>query len=138
MILLDTNVLSEFTKARPSQAVEAWFDMQDIHELWTTTITETELLIGLATMAEGRRKAELQRAIDTMLNLFDDRILPFDRDAAREMPDVFLKCRRANLEPKLADCQIAAIARAQGATVATRDMADFSHTGAKIINPWTA
>jgi predicted nucleic acid-binding protein len=138
MILLDTNVLSEFTNIRPNQAVTAWFEGQDIGELWTTAITETELLIGLAKMSEGRRKTELQIAIDAMLGLFEHRILPFDRDAAHRMPDVFLERRRANLEAKLADSQIAAIALAQGAAVATRDMADFSHTGVKIINPWTA
>jgi predicted nucleic acid-binding protein len=138
MILLDTNVLSEFMNVRPSQTVTAWFEAQDIGELWTTTITETELLVGLVTMSEGRRKTELRTAITAMLNAFEHRILPFDREAAQRMPAVFLGRRQAKLESKLADSQIAAIALAQGAAVATRDMADFSHTGVKIINPWIA
>lgn len=137
MIVLDTNVLSEFMNVRPNQAVAAWFDTQDIDELWTTVITEAELLIGLAKMPEGRKKTELRTAIEAMLGLFEDRILPFDREAAQRMPDVFLERRGMKLEAKLADSQIAAIALSQGAAVATRDMADFFHTGVKIINPWT-
>jgi len=37
-----------------------------------------------------------------------------------------------------ADCQIAAIARVLGASIATRNIADFAHTGVTVINPWTA
>ena len=37
-----------------------------------------------------------------------------------------------------ADCQIAAIARASDAAVATRNGADFEHCGIALIDPWAA
>ena len=137
MIILDTNVLSEFMRPIPADIVASWLANQDRDQLWTTTITEAELLVGVATMPEGRRKNELALTIDATLSGFAHRILPFDRDAARQLPDVFLERRAARLEMKLADGQIAAIARLYGADIATRDMDDFVHTGLKLINPWT-
>jgi len=89
-------------------------------------------------MPEGRLKSYLARTIDATIARFGQRILPFDRDAAQQLPDVFMHRRKANLDMKWADGQIAAIARAYGADVATRDVDDFMHTGIKVINPWVA
>lgn len=137
MIIVDTNVLSEFMRPSPAAAATAWLGRQDSDELWTTTITEAELLIGSAMMPEGRRQAELLRNIEATLDRFGRRILPFDRDAAQQLAIIALRRRAARLEMKLADGQIAAIALAYGATVATRDIDAFAHTGVSIINPWT-
>ena len=122
MIILDTNVLSEFMRPAPAAAVATWLSRQNGDELWTTTITEAELLVGAAILPEGRRKAELARRIDATLSQFDHRILPFSRDAAQQLAIVFMQRRAVRLEIKLADGQIAAIARAHGAAVATRDI----------------
>jgi toxin FitB len=138
MIIIDTNVLSELMRPIPADAVLSWISAQAIDDLWTTTITEAELLVGVVTLPDGRRKSDLARAIDTTIARFGQRILPFDRDAAQQLPNVFLQRRGAKLEMKWADGQIAAIAHAYGADVATRDVDDFTHTGIKVINPWTA
>lgn len=138
MIIVDTNVLSEFMRPAPAAAVTIWLGRQDSEELWTTTVTEAELLVGAAILPEGKRKAELERNIDATLSRFGRRVLTFDRDAARQLAVVFSKRRAQRLDMKLADGQIAAIARAYGATVATRDIEDFAHTGVSIINPWTS
>ena len=55
---------------------------------------------------------------------------------AHQLPAVSLERRAAKREPKLGDSQIAAIARAHGAAVATRDLADFEHSGIDVIDPW--
>jgi predicted nucleic acid-binding protein len=138
MIIVDTNVLSELVRPHPDERVTAWFGAHGVEELWTTATTEAEMLIGLAVMPAGRRKAELQSAIATVLASFESRILPFDRDAARELASVYLERRMAGREPKFVDSQIAAIARVHGSAVATRDVDDFEHSGIDIINPWTA
>jgi predicted nucleic acid-binding protein len=138
MIIIDTNVLSEFMRPAPVAAVATWLSQRDSDELWTTTVTEAELLVGAAVLPEGRRKAELAHRIDATLSQFGHRILPFDRDAAQQLAVVFAQRRAARREMKLADGQIAAIARAYGAAVATRDIDDFAHTGVDVINPWTA
>jgi predicted nucleic acid-binding protein len=138
MIIVDTNVLSELVRPRPNERVTAWFGAHPAGERWTTATTEAEMLIGLAIMPPGRRKAELQIAIATLLEGFEHRILPFDRDAAKQLPGVYLERRMAGCEPKLADSQIAAIARAHRAAVATRDSEDYAHSGITNVNPRTA
>ena len=138
MIIVDTNVLSEFMRPAPAAAVASWLAQQDGGELWTTTITEGELVVGAAILPEGKRKAELARTIDATLARFGHRILPFDRDAAQQLATVYTHRRAARLDMKVADGQIAAIALAYGASIATRDIEDFAHTGVNVINPWTA
>ena len=138
MIILDTNVISELTKSSVSEPVAAWLAAQDPDELATTTVTEAELLVGIAMLPNGRRKADLERETVRFLNYLGARILPFDRDSARLFSLVALERRAARLATDLADAQIAAIARSHGARVATRNIADFEHSGIKLVNPWTA
>jgi predicted nucleic acid-binding protein len=138
MIIVDTNVLSEFMRPTPTTVVASWLAQQSGDELWTTTVTEAELLVGAAILPEGQRKVDLARNIDATLARFGHRILPFDRDAAQALAAVFTRRRAARLDMKVADGQIAAIALAYGASVATRDIDDFAHTGVNVINPWAA
>ena len=138
MIILDTNVISELTKSLVSENVAAWLAAQDPLELATTTITEAELLIGIAMLPSGRRKANLEHETAAFLNYLGSHILLFDRDAAKQFPLVALQRRAAGLTTDLADGQIAAIARFHGAVVATRNTSDFEHSGVRLINPWTS
>ena len=138
MIVLDTNVISEFTRAEPSSRVTEWFLSQNPANLATTAITEAEILTGLALLPEGRRKSALIREAQSMLNAFAHRVFPFDRDAARIYPLGVLERKLLGLATDTADGQIAAIARVRRAAVATRNTVDFEHCGVEIINPWTA
>lgn len=138
MIILDTNVISELTKSLVSEHVAAWLAAQDPLELATTTVNEAELLVGIAMLPSGRRKNDLERETIGFLNYLGSRILPFDRDAAKQFPLVALQRRSARCATDLADGQIAAIARIYGATVATRNTSDFEHSGIRLVNPWTA
>jgi|SRR5690242_12570389 predicted nucleic acid-binding protein len=136
MIILDTNVISEFARPTVSERVESWLAAQDPLELATTTVTEAELLAGIELMPNGRRRNEIARETLDFLNYLGPRVLAFDRDAAREYAAVVLQRRAARLATENADGQIAAIARLHGATVATRNIADFEHSGIRLINPW--
>jgi toxin FitB len=138
MIVLDTNVISEFTKPQPSTQVQAWFSHQSPDDLATTAITEGELYYGVECFPAGKRKLETKRAYDLLLGLLGGGIHIFDRAAAHEFSLVAAQRKRAGFEVDTADCQIAAIARVLGAVVATRNTGDFLHTGIEIINPWTA
>jgi predicted nucleic acid-binding protein len=137
MIILDTNVISEFGKAQVSERVSAWFAAQDPKDLATTTINEAELLVGIALLPDGRRKLYLEREMSALLNFFGGRIFPFDRGAARELPALTLMRRSALLPTNQADGQIAAIARLRGASIATRNIGDFDRCTISLINPWT-
>lgn len=138
MIILDTNVLSELTRSAPAAEVLAWARAQDADAIFTTTISEAEMRYGLASMPDGRRRAALARAIDTMLSMvLGSRVLPFDRIAATEYGDWAATRRRLGRPVAMADLLIAAIARARGATaIATRNTDDFAGCGIPLINPW--
>jgi predicted nucleic acid-binding protein len=138
MIVVDTNVVSELMKPRPADAVASWLKAQSIDDLWTTAITEAELLVGAAIMPEGRKKRSMYSAIEAVLQaLFSGRILPFDSDAARSFPEVVVRRRLAGLDIDEADAQIAAIAGRYDAPVITRNVRHYVSSGVKIFNPWT-
>lgn len=87
-------------------------------------------------MPIGKRRHNLSRAIDYQLLLLGNRILPFDAQAAIDYAEI-RTMRSTNGKPiSVQDAMIAAIARAHGAAVATRNVKDFEGTGVKLINPW--
>ena len=141
MLILDTNVISELIRDEPDAPVKAWWDGQTLAELHTTSVVEAELLSGVRLMPEGRRRESLSENIDKFMTaFFGDKVLPFDRDASHEYAQIMAHRRSIGrpMEGHELDCQIAAIARANGFAVATRDVADFTDCGVAVINPWEA
>ena len=137
MIVMDTNVVSGSMRLTPDPAVMAWFSVQDSAELYLTAVTEAELHAGAAILPVGRRRDRLTAEVDSMIREdFGGRVLPFDSAAAKAYAAI-AAARRSLGRPILeADCRIAAIARATGAAVATRNAADFEHCGIALIDPW--
>jgi predicted nucleic acid-binding protein len=134
MIILDTNVISEMTRRNPADAVKDWFDREE--DLYTTAITEAEMLYGLERMPKGRD--QLFESLAEIFNeVFKGRILSFDSEAALSFAHLTVEREREGRPIQQSDMQIAAIARSRGAAVATRNVADFEHCGIKVINPWT-
>jgi predicted nucleic acid-binding protein len=136
MIVLDTNVLSEVMKPSPDVAVARWMRRERRRGLFTTAISEAEIIYGITTLPEGRRKQDLEVAAEAMLRLFAGRILPFDSLAAREFAVIVAGRRRLGRPINDFDAQIAAIARAHEMSLATRDAQGFAETGVRIIDPW--
>lgn len=136
MILLDTNVISEAMKPVPDDAVRAWLDEQAAETLYLSSVTIAELLFGIGALPAGKRKDRLTEALDGVMELFADRILPFDVAAARRYADLAVKARTAGKGFPTPDGYIAAIAAAQGFAVATRDTSAFDAVGVAVINPW--
>src|SRR5712691_3036702 len=120
MVILDTNVVSETMKPEPSHNVMKWLSERHPSEVFLTAITEAEVLTGIALLPAGRRRNLISTSWETMLEqLYRDRILPFDRTAAREFAHVVTARRRAGRPISAADAQIAAIARSHSASLAT-------------------
>ena len=140
MIVLDTNVLSELTKPDPDGSVLAWVARQRRAELCTTAISEAELAYGLALLPPGRRREALVQAVARLLGEgLGGRVLAFDRIAAAAYGVIAAGRRTAGRPVATADGQIAAIARARGATLlATRDVGGFQDCGVPILDPWQA
>ncbi len=138
MIVLDTNVVSELMRDSPHQTVRAWFSDQPASSLFMTTVTEAEILTGIALLPPGRRRRGLlEAAVRVFATLFTGRILVFDSDAANIYAEIFTQRHEAGRPMSQADCQIAAIARSRSASIATRNITDFEGVGVELINPWT-
>jgi len=137
MIVLDTNVLSELMRPAPSEAVLRWVAGKPGDALFTTTVTQAEILFGLALLPEGRRRSDLLEAAEQMFSEdFAGRVLPFDAAAAIAFAHIAAGRRRMGRPTGAFDAQIAAIAGSCGASLATRNVADFLDCGLSIINPW--
>jgi len=139
VIILDTNVLSELLVPSPNTNVIDWLASQQPASIFTTAITEAEILFGLRLLPEGRRRRDLEAAIlPIFTNDLSGRILPFDRDAADIYATIATVRRAAGRPISQFDAQIAAIALSRGASLATRNEVDFEGIGLEIINPWKA
>ncbi|MXZ63393.1 MAG: type II toxin-antitoxin system VapC family toxin [Chloroflexi bacterium] len=137
MIVLDTNVASELTRPGPDLAVLEWLSAQEPSDVFLSAVSEAELRYGLAIMPEGRRRNELTAAVEECIeDEFAGRLLPFDSFAAEAYATIAAARRAAGRPIAPFDCQIAAIARSRGASVATRDSGGFEGTGVDIIDPW--
>ncbi len=138
MIILDTNVLSELIKPQGSTVVRNWASIQPVTSLFTTTITQAEILYGIGILPEGKRKYELYQAATLMfVEDFVGRVLPFDESAAVAFANISAQRRGSGTPISQADAQIAAICYSRNATIATRNVADFAGCGIFIINPWS-
>lgn len=137
MIVLDTNVLSELMRPAPSVTVLRWVAGYPAASLFTTAVTQAEILFGLALLPEGRRRSDLLAATKQMFaEDFAGRVLPFDTVAATAFALIAAGRRQKGRPTSVFDAQIAAIASSRGAALATRNVADFVECGLSIVNPW--
>jgi predicted nucleic acid-binding protein len=137
MIVLDTNVLSELMRPSPSTKVDAWASDQASSNLYTTAVTQAEILHGVMLMPAGKRREAIQAAAERMFaEDFADRVLSFDSQAAAMYAEIATARRRSGKPISQFDAQIAAIVRSHGARLATRNVEDFGACGIKIVNPW--
>jgi predicted nucleic acid-binding protein len=138
VILLDTNVLSEFMRPQPSPRVVAWLDEQSAGEVCMSAISRAEIELGLLLMPPGKRQEALSLAAQAIFaEEFAGRCLPFDEDAARYYARIVSALTRAGRPISVEDAQIAAIALAGRMPLATRNTADFELIdGLEVVNPW--
>ncbi|EZP70636.1 PIN domain-containing protein [Sphingobium sp. IP1] len=138
MIVLDTNVISEAMKPSTDPSVIDWLNRQPAETLFLTSVTLAELLFGISALPEGKRKHALASTLDGLLKLFGERILPFETKAAQSYAALASHARAVGKGFPTPDGYIAAIAKATGFSVATRDTAPFDAVGVTVINPWIA
>ena len=137
MIVVDTNVLSATMRVVAEPAVERWLDAQPPEAIWTTTITIFEIRFGLALLAPGRRRDRLSAAFDRAIDeILDGRVLPFDRIAAEAAAAIAARQRQIGRSVEIRDVQIAGIAAARKATLATRNTRHFADLGITLVDPW--
>jgi predicted nucleic acid-binding protein len=136
--VLDTNVLSEITKAVPHPLCVAWLTYNGT-ECCITTISLAELRYGIERLPDGKRKRTLGQKYDHLRQDYQEWILEFDETAASEFGRYVAEYEadrgeRAVEQADIRDLQIAAIARSQGWAVATRNGKHFPFV--KTVNPF--
>jgi predicted nucleic acid-binding protein len=137
VIVLDTNVLSELMRSAPDLAVVAWISARPASSIFTTTVTQAEILYGLRLLPSGKQRSRLEVAAGEMFATdFAGRVLPFDQAAAKAYADIAAARRQAGRPIGQFDAQIAAIARSRDAAVATRNIMDFEGCGIGLVDPW--
>ena len=138
MIVLDTNVLSELLKPVPAPSVRTWIAAHAASSLFTTTITQAEMLLGVALLDRGRRRLALEQAVAGLFDSdFADRLLSFDASAARAFALLSARRRLAGRPMSQFDAQIAAIVHSRGARLATRNVSDFEGCEIDLRDPWS-
>jgi predicted nucleic acid-binding protein len=139
VIVLDTNVVSELMRPEPNPAVLSWVGAQRPKTLHTTSVTQAEVLYGIALLPAGKRRDSLAAAADAIFaDDFSGRVLPFDSAAAERFAEIVAARRRAGSPIENFDAQIAAIALTSGAMLATRDIGGFAGCGLDLVDPWQA
>ena len=132
--LLDTNVISEVSRESPDPRVIRFLTAEG--DLWLSTVTVYEMEYGLALLPYGRRLETLRAVQSDILAAFDDRVLTLDRNAAEWAARFRARSRRAGRPMDVGDALIAGIARANGLSIATRNVGDFESVDLEIVNPW--
>ena len=137
MILLDTNVASELIRPLPASQVIGWLSRQASDDLFLSVISEAELRVGVLLMPPGQKRDKIAAAIEILLGTyFAGRVLDFNRTAARHYAEILTTRRSMGRPVSHQDAQIAAIAKANGIPLATRNTRDFDHVGVQVIDPW--
>jgi predicted nucleic acid-binding protein len=135
--LLDTCVLSEFTRRQPDAKVIQWLDSVDEEALYLSSITIGEIQRGVERLTPGRRKIELVAWInDGLIRRFGRRILPLDTPAMLTWGSLTARCENLGRPLPLMDSLIAATALLHSLTIVTRNNDDFSPCSLQIFNPW--
>jgi predicted nucleic acid-binding protein len=138
MYLLDTAVVSEWTKPRPDPGVVRWLDEVDEDRTYLSVLTIAELRRGIERLAIGRRRTVLASWLDTQLvDRFEGRLLPVDRDIADAWGRLTARLERLGRKVAAMDSLIAATAECRDLRVVTRNTADFGPAGIPVVNPWT-
>jgi predicted nucleic acid-binding protein len=133
MFLLDTMTVSELRKRSPARSVLAWLRKRREEELFLSVVTVGEIQRGIA----GKRGSdpafaeELARWLDTLLQVYGDRVLPMGADIARRWGELSWKAGHGG-----ADVVIAATAIQHQLSVVTRNVRHFEPLGVPVVNPF--
>ena len=131
--LLDTVVLSELRRIKPSRKVVKWIKAQKADSLFISVVSIGEIERGIerTRKTDAEFAIELEQWLETLLSLYADRLLPVSANAARLWGKL-----SAKLGHDGADLLIAATGLSHGATVVTRNVKHFVPAGVRVLNPF--
>jgi predicted nucleic acid-binding protein len=136
--LVDTNVISEFTKPQPDLRVIDWLDIADTGYLFASVITYGEIRLGIEDLPSGRRRTELEIWLRIGVpGWFGSNLLPVTGVVADRWGRLTIQAKRRGVTIGAPDGLIAATALEHDLTIVTRNVKDFAGTCVAIFNPWS-
>lgn len=136
MILLDTNVVSEFFAKKANIHVIEWINAQEARDLFLSSIVLAELYYGAYAVGSQSRQTGILQVIARLLSQFEQRILSFDALAAERYGVVTAHRKSMGRPIETKDAMIASICLTHDATLATRNVRDFEELELKLVNPF--
>jgi toxin FitB len=135
--LLDTCILSEFTRRKPEQKVVRWVDTIDEEKLFLSVITIGEIQHGIVRLPDSHRKTDLFGWLNNeLIRRFENRILSLDA-ATMFLWGTLTAQMESSVKPMaLMDSFLAATALQNNLIIATQNVSDFIPCGIQVINPW--
>ena len=135
--LLDTCVLSEFTRRQPEERVVRWLAQAEEDTLYLSVLSLGEIQHGIERLDDSPRKEVLRTwLVDELIPRFDRRILPLDVPTMIGWGELVARLERQGRKMPAVDSLIAATALAHHLTLITRNTTDFLHCGVELFNPW--
>ena len=135
--LLDTNVVSEWTRPRPDRGVTDWLAQVDEDSVFLSVVTFAELRHGIERLPASKRRTRLDEWLRIDLPLrFEQRILPVDGAIADAWGRLVARHEAAGRPIHAMDALIAATAEAHALTLVTRNTSDFDASIVSVVNPW--
>lgn len=139
MIVLDTDVISEVLRLVPDPVFAARMSQVDMSDAYVTAISFGEMRAGVELLPPGHKRDLLDVQVNILFERdFAGHVLDVGSSAAFEFGEIAGKLGAAAFGELLMDAQIAAIARAHGASVATRNIKHFRLFDVPLFNPWEA
>lgn len=133
--LVDTTILSEFTKPHPNDAVLAWLMGCNTDSLYLSTITIFEVQVGIELLPEGKRKRNLARWLEEEIpETYDGRILAVSAEVANAGARIVALARKQGWNDLEMDALIAATALIHGMPVATLNRKHFGRLGVELVD----
>ena len=137
--LLDTNVISELRRLRPSARVRTFVSGCSLDELFVSTVTLAEIRFGIEMIGDPTHRAELHDWLSHKVRpMFDQRVLEVSEDVMFKWRLLVEDGRKSGHTFSQPDLIIAATALHHGLTVVTRDTGDFARARVPLFNPWVS
>lgn len=136
--LLDTCVLSEYTKKNPNSQVIDWVDEQEEAGLFISILSIAEIRKGIVRITDSQpdKANKLRKWLEKLQTRFIERILPLDEKILNSWAVICGKSETKGVKLPVMDSLIAATAYEYGLTIVTRNVTDFNFSMVKVFSPW--
>ncbi len=135
--LLDTCVISELIKPKPSSKLIKWLRSCQEESLFLSSLTIGEIQKGISKLPDSGKRKKFQNWLDSELTQrFDRRIIGIDFKVAQKWGEIQVLTEIAGIKMPVIDSLIASIGIVYDMAVVTRNTADMKNSGVRLFNPW--